>query len=386
MLNSSRCRLLLINQSVGSLFEDVVTAGERLGDVAVFQGVAYSSASTITRQLTWILFSIQLAWYLFWRGRRYSHLLVVSNPPFAPLLAPLARRPYSVLLYDLYPQVLDQLQPHHPLQRRALGLVMLLWHEANRRVFLKAERIFTLSSSMAEQLKPYFPTEALWRERVLVIPPWADTANICRQPAAAQIFRHKYGVRGLLLSYSGNLGLTHPIEPFLEACALLEAQPTPPQVQMFLIGDGAKRASLQKQAHSLHLPPSRLRFLDRLPYNELSASLSAADLAVVALDGPAAASSLPSKTFNALACGTPLLALAPTDSALAQLVLQHNCGVVIEPGPSASKQLVDLVMRLAANPAVLQKLASNALAASHHYTSKNADRLVEAWLGPLAAP
>lgn len=386
MLNNSRRRLLLINQSVGSLFEDVVTAGERLGDVTVFQGVAYSRTSAIARLLTWLLFSIQLTWHLFGKGRRYSHLLVVSNPPFAPLLAPLARRPYALLLYDLYPQVLAQLQPRHPLQRRALGWVMRLWHGANRRVFVKAERIFTLSTVMVEELRPYFPTESLWRERVLVIPPWADTANICPQPAEAQIFRRKFGVRGLLLSYSGNLGLTHPIEPLLEACALLEALPAPPQVQMLLIGDGAKRASLQKQAHSLRLPQSRLRFLDRLPYSELSASLSAADLAVVALDGPSAASSLPSKTFNALACGTPLLALAPTDSALAQLVLQHNCGVVIEPGPSASHQLVDLVMHLAANPAELQQLATNALAASHHYTPKNADRLVEAWLGLLAAP
>lgn len=386
MLNNSRRRLLLINQSVGSLFEDVVTAGERLGDVTVFQGVAYSRTSAIARLLTWLLFSIQLTWHLFGKGRRYSHLLVVSNPPFAPLLAPLARRPYALLLYDLYPQVLAQLQPRHPLQRRALGWVMRLWHGANRRVFVKAERIFTLSTVMVEELRPYFPTESLWRERVLVIPPWADTANICPQPAEAQIFRRKFGVRGLLLSYSGNLGLTHPIEPLLEACALLEALPAPPQVQMLLIGDGAKRASLQQQAHSLRLPQSRLRFLDRLPYSELSASLSAADLAVVALDGPSAASSLPSKTFNALACGTPLLALAPTDSALAQLVLQHNCGVVIEPGPSASHQLVDLVMHLAANPAELQQLATNALAASHHYTPKNADRLVEAWLGLLAAP
>lgn len=384
MLNNSRYHLLLVNQSAGFLFEDIATAGVKSGALTVFQGVAYSRTSAIARLLTWLLFSIQLAWHLCWKGRRYTHLLVVSNPPFTPLLAPLARRPYALLLYDLYPQVLAQLQPRHPLQRRALGWVMRLWHGANRRVFPKAERIFTLSSAMAEQLRPYFYTESLWRDRVLVIPPWADTAKICPQPAAAQIFRQKYGVRGLLLSYSGNLGITHPVEPLLEACALLEALPTPPQVQMLLIGDGAKRASLQKQAHSLHLPTSRLRFLDRLPYNELPASLSAADLAIVALDGPSASSSLPSKTFNALACGTPILALAPTDSALAQLVLQHKCGVVIEPGLGASQQLLDMLMHYAANPAELQQLATNALTASHHYTPKNADRLVEAWLGPLA--
>ena len=73
MLNNCQRRLLLINQSVGSLFEDVVTAGERLGDVTVLQGVAYSRASAIARLLTWLLFSIQLTWHLFGKGRRYSH-------------------------------------------------------------------------------------------------------------------------------------------------------------------------------------------------------------------------------------------------------------------------------------------------------------------------
>ena len=65
---------------------------------------------------------------------------------------------------------------------------------------------------------------------------------------------------------------------------------------------------------------------------------------------------------------------------------QHNCGVVIEPKPSASQQLVDFVMHIVANPAELQQLSINALAASHHYTPKNAERIVEALYGPFAAP
>jgi glycosyltransferase involved in cell wall biosynthesis len=91
--------------------------------------------------------------------------------------------------------------------------------------------------------------------------------------------------------------------------------------------------------------------------------------------------SLPSKTFNALACGTPILALAPSTSALAQLVQEHNCGYVIEPLSDAPKLLVELLIHLASTPAQLQKLSANALAASFHYTPKNAHRFVDAWLG-----
>lgn len=375
-------RLLFVNQSIGPLSADLVVAASRLMQVDVFPGLSYRRSSFYIRLLTWLGFSVQLAWHLLWRGRQYKCLLVVSNPPLAPLLSPIARRPYALLLYDLYPHVLAQLTPRRHLQRQVLSLLMWLWNQANRYVLPRAEYVFTLSASMADQLRPYFATKELWRERVMVIPPWADTINMYPKPSEGEIFRRRHGLEGLLLTYSGNLGITHPLEPLLEACALIEALPAPPRVQMLLIGSGPKRAGLQSQARLLQLPASRLRFLDPLPYSELPASISAADLAVVALDGPAAAASLPSKTFNALACGTPLLVLAPANSALAKLVHNHNCGLVIEPGPDASQQLVDLIIYLASTPGELHRLASNALAASRHYTPKNADRLVEAWLGP----
>jgi len=375
--------LLLVNQTIGPLFADVVDAARRRQPVVVFRGLRYRRTPAALRLLTWAGFSFQLAWHLLWHGRRYQRLLLVSNPPFAPLLAPLARRPYALLLYDLYPQVLAQLQPRHPLQRRALARLVRLWHAANRPVFARAERLFTLSDAMADQLRPCFASEALWRARVLVIPPWADTSQLQPSPAAAQAFRRAHGIQGLLLSYSGNLGLTHPLEPLLEAAALLTARPSPAPLHVLLIGDGPKRSRLQQQARALQLQAHHLRFLQRLPYSELAGSLSAADLAVVALDGPAAATSLPSKTFNALACGTPLLALAPASSALAKLVVQHQCGVVIEPAPAAPRQLAEAITQLLDDPAQLQQLAANALAAADYFTLANAERLLEAWLGPL---
>jgi glycosyltransferase involved in cell wall biosynthesis len=258
-------------------------------------------------------------------------------------------------------------------------------HAANAWAFPRAERVFTLSAAMADQLKPYFRSTAQWHDRVVVIPPWADTGNMHPSLDKAVEFRYQYAISGLVLSYSGNMGLTHPLEILVEAAFLFEQMPSFRPVQVLLIGNGPKRNKLQRQASALQLPPSRLRFLDRLPYGELAASLSATDLAVVALDGPSSASSLPSKTFNALACGTPLLVLAAADSALAQLVQEYRCGLVIEPGPAAPQQLVDAVVYLDSHPEELHQLADNALAAASHYTPANAERLLDDWLGPLPA-
>lgn len=375
--------LLLVNQTIGPLFADLVDAAQRRHAVSVFRGLVYRRYPALARLLTWSGYALQLAGHLLLHGRRYQRLLVVSNPPFAPLLAPLARRPYALLLYDLYPQVLAQLQPRQPRLRRGLSLLVRLWQAANRAVFIRAERVFTLSDAMAAELRPAFASEDLWRRTVCVIPPWADTTRLQPDPAAGLAFRrdHQLDSDRLLITYSGNLGLTHPLEFLVEAAALLPAGTNPLPSQFLLIGQGPRRAALQGMATELGLQSSRLRFLDPLPYEELAASLSAADLAVVALDGLAAAASLPSKTFSALACGTPLLVLAPNGSALAELVHHHGCGLVVEPGPAAAAQLAAAIRALSLDPARLQAMAAKARAASRAYTPANAEMLLDSWLG-----
>lgn len=369
--------LLLVNQSIGPLFAAVVAAARRRRPVVLFHGLAYRRSPAWARLLTWCGYSLQLAWHLLIHGRRYQRLLVVSNPPLAPLLAPLARRPYALLLYDLYPQVLAQLQPRHPLLRWLLAQLVRLWRRANRVALARAERVFTLSEAMAAELRPAFASEALWRRTVCVIPPWADTTRLQPDPAAGRAFRrqHQLDPARLLITYSGNLGLTHPLEPLVEAAAQLDGT-----VQVLVIGSGPKRQALEQQAQRLALTPKALRFLDPLPLEELPLSSAAADLAVVALDGPAAAASLPSKTFTALACGTPILVLAPSASALAELVHRHSCGLVVEPGPTTAAQLAAAISALAADPAQLQAMAANARAASRAYTPANAECLMDAWL------
>ena len=376
-MTGSPLPLLLVNQTIGPLFAAVVSSARQRENVVLFHGLAYRRTPASARLLTWFGYSLQLASHLLLHGRRYKRLMVVSNPPLAPLLALLARRPYALLLYDLYPQLLGQLKPRHPLLRSVFDLMESIWHQANRVVFARAERVFTLSEAMASELRPSFESEDSWRSKVFVIPPWADTAQLRPIPPSTNPFRQQQGLDGrLLVTYSGNLGLTHPLEPLLEATARLNDN-----VQVLLIGTGPKRQALEQLARQLHLVPQSLRFLDPLPLEQLPFSSAAADLAVVALDGPASSASLPSKTFTALACGTPLLVLAPADSALAALVQQHGCGVVVPPGPSAGSELAAVITTLSEDPERRRQLAAAALDASRHYTPSNADRLVEEWLG-----
>lgn len=344
--------------------------------VSYIKGIVYERSPAAKRLATWLGFCLQLAFHLLLHGSRYNRLLVVSNPPFAPLLAPLARRPYSLILYDLYPQVLHQLSGDRP-PSTPLRLIIAFWHWLNCQVYRRAEHIYTLSTDMAESLHICFPsTSELW-SRVEVIPPWSDIKSLCPVPPASTTFRDKHSLNGkFLVTYSGNLGLTHPLEPLLDAFHDLMSRSD--NFSLLLIGHGPKLQKLQLQANSLCL--ANVLFLDPVPLGYLTASLSAADLAVVALDGPAAAASLPSKTFSALACGTPLLVIAPLGSAISKLVHEHRCGFVVQPGPTAAEKVANLLVRLAAKPRIMSRLSANALEASRFYSPANAQRLVNSWL------
>ena len=100
---------------------------------------------------------------------------------------------------------------------------------------------------------------------------------------------------------------------------------------------------------------TRVPFASTLQMMIASMSVSASTVGL-------AAASLPSKTFTALACGTPLVALAPTDSALAALVQQHGCGVVVPPGPTAGAELAATIISLARDPDRRRQLAAAATA------------------------
>jgi glycosyltransferase involved in cell wall biosynthesis len=59
--------------------------------------------------------------------------------------------------------------------------------------------------------------------------------------------------------------------------------------------------------------------------------MAAADLNVVTLNSASFMSSLPSKTFNIMASGRPVLAIAPLKSELARLIEETGCGLAVSP-------------------------------------------------------
>ena len=109
--------------------------------------------------------------------------------------------------------------------------------------------------------------------------------------------------------YSGNHSPVHPLDTLLEVAARLNADP---RFCFVFVGGGSEFGRLRSVAEERGL--ENVKFLPYQPIESLSGSLSAADLQAVVLGSAMVGTIHPSKLYNILAVGTPLLYVGPERS------------------------------------------------------------------------
>jgi glycosyltransferase involved in cell wall biosynthesis len=376
-------KITLINQYTGPLFIDVVNAFAKHHQVCLLTGsvqeggktidpsvkikklATYRRNTTFSRFFTWKLFALQSFLYLL--KANTGHLLCVSNPPFAPLVGALLHKiknkSYSILIYDLYPDVMEHLG-----YLSANGWVYKLWGRMNLYAFSNASRVFTISHHMALGIKKYLKDSS---KEVKVIPPWADNQFI--KPIIKKqnpfCLDNKMESKFIIL-YSGNMGITHDLESMVTAAISFKNELG---ISFILIGDGAKRQALMELAEVSNL--DNVHFLPFQNVAMLPYSLASGDIGVITLGKGAEMMSVPSKTYSMMAAGCALLIIADRESEIARLTLEHDCGGVFAPGDVEG--IIGFINLMYANKALLERYKANARRASHFFTHANALQFVE---------
>jgi len=201
------------------------------------------------------------------------------------------------------------------------------------------------------------------RNRMVIATNWGDTEAIFQQPLSENLLLNKLNLRGRLVTqYCGNIGRTHGIKDVVETAELLASDP---EFHFLLIGWGArKRWAIQyKQARKLE----NLTILDPLPQKEFCDGLNACNVAIISFSSGMAGISVPSRMYNVLAAGKPLLAVCDDDSELAAVVREEGIGWVIPPG--RPDLIVPALREAKANPDDLQSMSTRARkAAETKYT------------------
>lgn len=366
-------RVVLVNQSTGYLMIDIANAyAEVYDEVVLLAGsikvtertlnekiklkhiVAYDRSSSIKRLLTWGLASLQIFNRFLLKYRKYE-VVYVTNPPMAYLSSLVLKNPFSIIVYDTYPDALKNV---------GIGegnIIYKWWSRWNRQLFTKAQKIVTLSDGMADCLANYVE-----REKISVVPNWASKSTFGPVAKLENPFVKEHGLENkFTVMYSGNMGFTHNVETIVEVAKKLADDE---RIHFMLIGDGKKKPELQEMCCNYGV--KNCTFLDWQPADMLQYSLSSADLGVITLNDETAKVSVPSKTYNLLAVGAPLLCIVPAESELASIVAKYKNGACFQ--PNQIDEIADFIQELASNKEKKETMVNRSLAASKNYTYDNA--------------
>jgi hypothetical protein len=104
---------------------------------------------------------------------------------------------------------------------------------------------------------------------------------------------------------------------------------------------------------------------DILPY-----SLASADLSVITINKESAHLSIPSKTYNLLAVGSPLLCITPDNSELSLLVNKYENGKCFE--KENVNEIAQFILTLSENEALKRTFSLKSMDAAKDFRYSNA--------------
>lgn len=250
------------------------------------------------------------------RVTRPDLVVALTTPPYLGLLAKLiadARKVrHAHWVMDVYP---DALQAHGVVQN-ALGYQAL--QALARGAFAGASTVLTLGPVMADRLRPYVrgATALEW------VPLWTLDGIEAASDDAVAALRAARGweeERSVLL-YSGNLGLGHRFQEFLDAASALG----PAGPRWIYSGNGRGRPIVEHfVAEHPELP---VRLMAHVPSEQLAAHLGSADIHLASVDPAWDGLILPSKVQGSFAVGKPVLFVGSREHEIAQWIAQSGGG------------------------------------------------------------
>ncbi|TAM74937.1 glycosyltransferase WbuB [bacterium] len=245
------------------------------------------------RLLNWASLAGSASLYLV-APREPMDVLYVSSPPITlampALLGAMPRGTRLVVdIRDSYPEVAIRMgmwRASSPLARVVGAVAQALYH--------RADCVVAVTESVREEIV----ARGCDPEKILVAPNGYDRV----EPDARPPFSRRRGE--FVAVFVGNFGLAAGVDVILDAAALLRDDA---RIRIVLVGDGSEFQRVHARAGAERL--SNVELLGALSRPAAMAALGAADLCLVPLKRNLV-DSLPTKLFDALSVGCPVLVSA----------------------------------------------------------------------------
>lgn len=377
-------KIVFVNQATGYITIDIInTFSDVFDEVAVIYGdirvqdielnqkvrkskvAEKSRKNNFYRFLKWFIASFQIFFLLSTKYRRYE-IFYFSVPPFAYLLSLILRRRFSVFMWDVYPDALKIADI------KETNLIYRFWENSNKNLFKKAHKLYTIGDSLKTLMAQY--TES---DKIKVINLWSGLNHIENIEKHKNPFIKKYKLEDkFIVQYSGNIGSGHNIETIIEVAKLTKKEN---DILYLIIGRGQKYKLVQEIVKQKNL--NNIFILPFLPDDMIQYSLRAADIGIVLINKRAANVSIPSKIYNLIAVGTPVLSISPEDSSVNSIVNKYEIGKNFN--NNKTSEIKNFILDAKRDSSILNQYKINLSKARKFFTSANAKQILSYYLGEL---
>lgn len=279
-------------------------------------------------------------------------VIVGTSPQFFAVISACAlscvrRIPFIFELRDIWPATIIDVG----ILKRGFFIDILkrleLW------LYRKASFIIVVTDSF----KQYLAACGLAEDKVAVVANGVDLRRFYPIPRNSALAA-QYGLdQKFVAGYIGTHGMCQGLGNVLEAARLLTSVN---RIRFLFVGNGATRNELMESAKKMNL--QNIVFLPSQPRGVMPSIWSLCDVALVHLrDAPVFRTVMPSKIFEAMGMGIPVICVAPEGEATG-FVRGTGAGVTLPPeNPSV---LADAIVKLSLDASLLEKMRATGVGAA----------------------
>lgn len=343
---------------------------ERIDGIRVVRVKTYITANEGFVRRTLDYMSFMVTGFVAGLFEKRPDVVVSTSPQFFCALGTWAlsavrRLPWVFELRDLWPASIVAVgaMERSPVIRMLETLELFMYR--------RADAIVSVTESFREDLA----SRGIDRTKIHVVINGVDLDRYAPRPRDQALAR-QFGLEGkFVLGYMGTHGMAHALDRVLDAAELLRGRD---DIAFFFAGSGAERARVEQRVVELRL--DNVKMIPRQPKEAMPALWSLCDLALIPLrNTPVFATVIPSKLFEAMGMGVPVLMSLPEGEATA-IVKRTGCGVCVP--PEDPRAMADAVLTLAADAERMAALRSASAAAAPEYSrDRQAGRMVEVLQG-----
>ena len=292
--------------------------------------------------------------------QKKPHVIIATCPtPFAALAAwgvsALLKIPFILEVSDLWPASIMAVGAMRE------GFLITLLEKLEIFLYKRANQIVVLTSAFKSNLK----ARGIEDKKIKVVLSGVNLNKFYPRSRNSELAtRYQFNDENFVVGYIGTFGMAHGLENIVYAAEILK---TSTSIRFLLVGTGVDREKLIHLVKDKSL--NNICMVEPQPRELIPEFWSLCNMAIVHLkNSPAFSEVIPSKIYEAMGMGIPIVIVAPAGEATA-LIQKENIGISLLPGEPAI--LAQTLLLYSQESKKLLEFSTNSFKASQRYSREN---------------